>query len=118
MGPTVLAPAGSTWKSVKLTGIDRHTYWVLPLSLLLNAAVFRSFGFGIDAMRATSLLWGLVALAAWWVILRKLTGFGTAVTGLALIAVDYHFLLQTSDGRMDMMCLALGCAGIAAYLAL
>src|SRR5437867_10210201 len=85
LGTTVLDPASSTWKSVKLTGIDRHTYWILPLSLVLNAGVFRAFGFRIDVMRATSLLWGVVALAAWWVILRKLTGLGTAVAGLALI---------------------------------
>lgn len=124
MGTTVLDPASSTWKSVRLTGIDRHTYWVLPLSLLLNAGVFRTFGFQIDAMRAMSLLWGLVALAAWWVILRKLTGAGhaalpgAALAGLALIAVDYHFLLRATEGRMDMMCLALGYAGIASYLVL
>ena len=55
MGTTVLDPASSTWKSVKLTGIDRHTYWVMPLNLLMNAAGFRVFGFSIYSMRLLSL---------------------------------------------------------------
>jgi 4-amino-4-deoxy-L-arabinose transferase-like glycosyltransferase len=117
MGTTVLDPASSTWKSVKLTGIDRHTYWVMPLNLLLNAAGFRVFGFSIFSMRLISLLWGLLALGAWGAILWKLTGQPLLTLGsLGLIAVDYHFLLQASDGRMDVMTVALGWSGVAAYL--
>ena len=117
MGTTVLAPASSTWKSVKLTGIDRHAYWVMPLHLLFNAAGFRVFGFSILSMRLLSLLWGLLALGAWGAILWKLTGQPLLTLGsLALIAVDYHFLLQASDGRMDVMTVALGWSGVAAYL--
>ena len=74
MGTTVLDPASSTWKNVKLTGIDAHTYWVMPLNLLYNAAAFRIFGFSILPMRLLSLAWGLAALAAWGAILWKLTG--------------------------------------------
>ena len=119
MGTTVLDPASSTWKSVKLTGIDRHTYWVMPLDLLLNAAGFRVFGFSIFSMRLLSLLWGLLALVAWGAILWKLTGQPLLTLGsLGLIAVDYHFLMQASDGRMDVMTIALGWGGIAAYLML
>jgi hypothetical protein len=119
MGTTVLDPASSTWKSVKLTGIDRHTYWVMPLSLVANAAGFGIFGFGIFPMRLLSLLWGGVALAAWGLILWKLTGEERLVLGgLGLIAVDYHFLLGAADGRMDMMTVALGWSGVAAYLLL
>ncbi len=119
MGTTVLDPASSTWKSVKLTGIDRHTYWVMPLNLLANAAGFRLFGFNIYAMRLLSLLCGLVALAAWGAILWKLTGSPWLTLGsVALIAVDYHFLMQASDGRMDAMAVALGWSGVAAYLLL
>ena len=119
MGTTVLEPASSTWKSVKLTGIDRHTYWVMPLNLLLNAAGFRAFGFSIFSMRLLSLLWGLIALCAWGVILWKLTGQQLlTLGGVGLIAVDYHFLGQASDGRMDVMAVALGWSGVAAYLML
>jgi len=119
MGTTVLDPASSTWKSVKLTGIDRHTYWVMPLSLLANSLNFRIFGFSIYAMRVLSLFWGLLALSAFTAAVWKLTGrlwlsFGSA----ALIAIDYHFLMQASDGRMDAMAVSLGWSGIAAYLLL
>jgi 4-amino-4-deoxy-L-arabinose transferase-like glycosyltransferase len=117
MGTTVLDPASSTWKSVKLTGIDRHTYWVMPLNLLFNAAGFKVFGFSVFSMRLLSLGWGLVALGAWGAILWKLTGQPALTLGaLGLIAVDYHFLMQASDGRMDVMTVALGWSGVAAYL--
>src|SRR5260370_37081740 len=119
MGTTVLEPASSTWKSVKLTGIDRHTYWVMPLNLLANAAGFRVFGFSIYSMRLLSLLWGMIALCAWGASLWKLTGQPLLTLGsLGLIAVDYHFLMQASDGRMDVMTVALGWSGVAPYLLL
>ena len=119
MGTTVLEPTSTTWKSVKLTGIDRHTYWVMPLNLLMNAVGFRVFGFSIYSMRLLSLLWGLIALCAWGAILWKLTGqAGLTLGSLGLIAVDYHFLMQASDGRMDAMTVALGWSGVAAYLLL
>ncbi|MEO8367773.1 MAG: hypothetical protein ABI806_01050 [Candidatus Solibacter sp.] len=119
MGTTVLEPASSTWKSVNLTGIDRHTYWVMPLSLLQNAAAFRIFGFSVFSIRLISMCWGLLALAAWGAILWKLTGSPLLTLGsLGLITVDYHFMLQASDGRMDVMTVALGWSGVAAYLLL
>ena len=119
MGTPVLEPTSGLWRSVKLTGIDRHTYWVMPLNLLFNAAGFGLFGFGIFPMRLLSLVWGGVALAAWGVILWKLTGEELLVLGgVGLIAVDFHFLLQASDGRMDVMTVALGWSGVAAYLML
>jgi hypothetical protein len=104
---------------VKLTGIDRHTYWVMPLNLLFNAAGFRVFGFSIFSMRLLSVVWGLLALGAWAAILWKLTGQPWLTLGsLGLIVVDYHFLMQAADGRMDVMTVALGWSGVAAYLLL
>ena len=110
MGTTVLDPASSTWKSVKLTGIDRHTYWVMPLNLLMNAAGFRVFGFSIYSMRLLSLFWGLIALSAWGVILWKLTGQqlltlgqpGTDFGGLSLPAAG----IRRPDGHDG------GCIGV------
>jgi hypothetical protein len=119
MGTTVLDPASSTWKNVQLTGIDRHTYWVMPLNLLWNAGAFRVFGFSVFSMRLLSVVWGLLALGAWAAILWKLTGDASVVLGgLGLIAIDYHFLMQASDGRMDAMAFALGWCGVAVYLLL
>lgn len=117
LGTTVLDPASSTWKSVDLTGIDRHTYWVMPLSLLLNSAVFRTFGFSSLAMRLPSLMFGLLFLLAWRVILRRLDAPpGVTLVALLLIAVDFHFQLQAADGRMDAMAAGLGYCAIAVYL--
>jgi hypothetical protein len=119
MGTTVLDPGSSTWKNVKLTGIDRHTYWVMPLNLLFNAAGFRVFGFRILVMRVFSLAWGLIALIAWAIVLWKLTKNRALALGTtALTAIDYHFLAQAGDGRMDVMTVALGWSGVAAYLTL
>jgi hypothetical protein len=118
-GTTVLDPASSTWKNVRLTGIDRHTYWVMPLSLLLDSAVFRFFGFRTFAMRVPSLIFGIMFLLAWRAILRRL-GASPALVALALllIAVDFHFQSQAADGRMDAMAVAFGYSAIAAYLTL
>src|SRR4030095_2783093 len=69
--------------------------------------------------RLLSLFWGLIAMCAWGVILWTLTGQPLlTLISLGLIAVDYHFLMQSSDGRMDAMTVALGWSGVAAYLLL
>src|SRR5260370_23872382 len=117
LGTTVLDPGSSTWKSVDLTGIDRHTYWVMPLSLLLNSAVFSMFGFSSLAMRLPSLLFGLLFLLAWRAILRRLGAPpGVTIAALLLIAVDFHFQSQAADARMDAITARLCYCAIAAYL--
>ena len=119
LGTTILDPASSTWKNVDLTGIDRHTYWVMPLSLLLNSATFRFFGFGSLQMRASAIIFGLFLLLAWRTILVRLHATPVlTLTALLLIAVDYHFQSQAADGRMDAMAAGLGYASLACYLAL
>lgn len=114
MGTTVLETAGSGLK-----GIREHTYWVQPLHLLFQAGWYELFGFSLASLRAVSILWGLVALAAWFLIMKQLSGeraLGFLTAGL--LAVDYTFVAVGSLGRMDMMCAALGFAALAAYLAL
>jgi len=114
MATTVLETEGSA-----LRGIREHTYWVLPLHLVAQAGWYKVFGFGLVQLRALSILWGLVALAAWFLIMRQLSGeraMGLLTAGL--LAVDYTFVAVGSLGRMDMMCAALGFAGLAAYLTL
>lgn len=114
MGTTVLETEGSA-----LRGIHEHTYWVLPLHLVWQAGWYKLFGFGLLQLRAVSIMWGLVALAAWFVIVRRLSGERAAgLLTAGLLAVDYTFVAVGSLGRMDMMCAALGFAGLAAYLAL
>lgn len=112
MGTTVLE-SHDGW----LDGIERHTYWVLPLYLVTLAGWFKAFGASLIAMRLFSMFWGLVALASWFSIVRRLTGdVRIGLCAVSLLAVDYVFIMTASSGRMDMMCTALGSAGIATYL--
>jgi 4-amino-4-deoxy-L-arabinose transferase-like glycosyltransferase len=114
MGTLALEPAG-TW----LTGIDTHTYWVMPLHSLTLAIWYDIFGFSAVSMRTLSVFWGLIALASWFLILKSLTRNSSyALLAVVLIALDYHFIALSAVGRMDMMSAALGFAGLAAYLRL
>ena len=117
MGTSVLEESGTL--NTRLEGIKEHTYWVMPLDLVAQAGWYRLFPFSLFTMRALSIMWGLVALVAWFIIVHRLSGnINTAVLAFALIAVDYVFMTQASIGRMDMMCAALGFLALATYLAL
>lgn len=103
----------------KIKGLDRYTYWVMPLHLVTQAGWYKIFGFSLFSMRSLSIVWGLIALLAWYLILESLTGDSAlAVLALGIIATDYVFLQRASDGRMDMMSAALGFSSLAAYLRL
>src|SRR5436305_5190042 len=71
MGTSVMETAGTRWK-----GIDRHTYWTVPLHFLAQAGWYEIFGFGLFPMRALSAAWGLVALAAFYLTALLLTRDG------------------------------------------
>jgi len=116
MGTSVIDQTG-TFRSVKLDGIDRYTYWIMPLYVLAQSAWYQVAGFSLMAMRALSMLWGVIALCAWFAILRALTADRTAaLLGVALLAVDFQFVWSGSGGRMDMMAEALASTGLALYL--
>lgn len=111
MGTLVVEP--NLW----LPGINQHTYWVMPLHLVTQTAWYKLFGFSLFSMRTLSTFWGLVALASWFVIIRYLWGnLHAALLAVVLLAIDYNFIMGASFGRMDLMCAALGFAGLAAYL--
>ncbi len=117
-GTSVLDPTAS-FRTNNLTGIHEHTYWIVPLFPLAEAAWFRAIGYGLMQARYLSILWGLVALWAWYRMLKILTGDERiAVLAMGLMAVDFTFVWTSSVGRMDMMCAALGGAGLTAFLAL
>ncbi len=95
----------------------QRTYVQPPLYFIVTAALFRIVGFGVAQVRLLSVFFGLVCLFSWYIIVRSLTKSAAAallVTGL--ISVDYFFLIGASHGRMDMMCVGLGSAGLAAYI--
>lgn len=118
MGMSVIEPTG-TWFNAELKGIREYTYLIMPLHPVVLAAWFRVFGFGLLQTRLLSAFWGAIALAAWFFIVERLTR-NAAAGGLAalLLALDFTFLWSAADGRMDMMCVALGSAALAVYLKL
>ena len=117
MGTTVLESAGTP-----LHGLERHTYWVMPLYIVGQASVYELFGAGLLQTRLFSLGWGLILLVSWWVILRVLfqerDGKYIALLGVFVMAIDSYLIAIGSTGRSDMMCAGLGSAALAAYLAL
>ena len=115
MGTTVVEQASQPF----LNGIDRYTYWVMPLHLLMQAALYKIFGFSLLTMRSLSVIFGLLALGSWFLIVKALSQSNTvAALTVILLALDYNFVMSSSFGRVDMMCAGLGSAGLAAYLAL
>jgi Dolichyl-phosphate-mannose-protein mannosyltransferase len=117
-GTSVLDPTAS-FRTNNLSGIRQHTYWIVPLFPLAEAVWFRMTGFGLMQVRYLSILWGLVALWAWYRMLKILSGDErVAVLALGLMAVDFTFAYTASVGRMDMMAAALGGAGLTAFLIL
>ena len=111
---TVLETKGSN-----LHGLDQHTYWVMPLHLLVQAFWYKIAGFSLLKMRLISVTFGLLALLAWFVVVRKLLGNKEiALLTIVILASDYFFLMGASFGRMDMMSMALGASALAVYLTL
>src|SRR3954454_505992 len=54
-GTSVLDPTAS-FRTNNLTGIRQHTYWIVPLFPLAEAAWFRVMGFGLMQLRYLSIL--------------------------------------------------------------
>lgn len=117
-GTSVLDPTAA-FRTNNLTGINQHTYWIVPLYPLVQAAWYRVVGFGLMHLRYLSAVWGLVTLWAWYRILMIVCGDRRVATlALGLMAVDFTVVWSASFGRMDIMAAALGSAGLAAYLSL
>jgi hypothetical protein len=102
--------------NVWLPGLDEHLYANMPLYFLGLGAWFKAFGVDIVTMRLFSVIWGAIALAAWYLIVRRLTpNRGIALLSLVLIGLNYDYADLTAD-RYDIMCAALNALGLAAYL--
>lgn len=100
-------------------GIDKYTYWIMPLDIPAQAAWYKVVGFGLFQMRMLSAAWGLLAILSWWVIVYTLSGNrNVALLTASIIALDYAFITGASFGRMDMMCAALSFAAFGSYLTL
>jgi len=112
MGTTILESQG-TW----MEGMDRHTYWILPLHVLAQAAWYKIFGFSLLTLRWLSIFWGAAILFAWYALMRRLSPAPwIALLTVSLLTLDFHFISIAALGRMDAMCAGLGWAGVAVYV--
>src|SRR4051812_45573124 len=48
------------WHGTGLQGIDKHTYWIMPLEPVALALWYRIAGFSLFTSRLHSILWGLL----------------------------------------------------------
>jgi 4-amino-4-deoxy-L-arabinose transferase-like glycosyltransferase len=73
-----------------LPGLERRTYWVMPLHLVVLAGWFKIVGVGLWQMRLLAILWGAIGLGAVWSLLWRLTRNAQVVSvAAALSATDY-----------------------------
>jgi 4-amino-4-deoxy-L-arabinose transferase-like glycosyltransferase len=99
-----------------LHGIDQTFYWMAPLSMVLQAGVFKLFGFGLRIQRELSVVAGVAAVLLWYLALRRLVADRIAALAALLLSADFVFLSLASLGRSDMISLALAMAAVAGYL--
>jgi hypothetical protein len=112
LGSSVLAPYGYQ----ELPGVHQYTYWQFPLYFVALGTWFRVVPATVVWMRLFSVAWGFVFIASWFIVVRSLSRKDSlALLVASLIALDYAVLVTASNGRMDMMCAALGMAGLASY---
>jgi hypothetical protein len=113
-GTPLLETAGQFWR-----GINLRTYWVVPLQFFVQVPWFKLFGFSLLSARFFALTWGLVGLASWGFIVKRVTGNSSmAFWTILLLAFDYQFVSQMALDRMDAMSLGLASLAILSYLEL
>jgi hypothetical protein len=100
-----------------LKDIDRYTYWIMPIYPVLQALWYRLFSFGLESMRALSILCGLIGLLCWTYVFRRLTEDSQgALLFMALMACDYVNMTGAGTGRPDVMSFMFQAGAFAAYL--
>jgi len=103
--------------TTRIPEIQHYCYIYGPDYLFAAAAWMKVFGYGLMQIRMFSIMWALLAMAAWFRIIERLTRdrFAAAL-GVVLLAVNYQFIVEAANGRFDMMCASLGSIALAAYL--
>jgi hypothetical protein len=102
---------------VTLPGVHRHTYWIMPLHAVSQAAWYGVVGFGLDQLRWHSVFWSLVWIFSIGTVVYRFWGdCWVALAAAVLVALDPVALNVSTLGRMDVMCAALGMAGCAWYV--
>ncbi len=90
----------------------------MPVFQLAVAGWIFIVGFSILKVRLLAILAGLILLAAWYIIVYRLSGGNCRLAWLAvaLIAIDESFIQRATMARPDILAAALAFSGIAAYI--
>lgn len=99
-----------------LRGIDQAFYWMAPMGMVLQAGVFKVFGFGMLVQRELSVVCGLGAVLLWYLALRRLVAERIAVLAAVLLSADFVFCSVSSRGRVDMISVFFAMAALAGYM--
>ena len=112
LGSSVLDPYGYQ----ELPGVHQYTYWQFPLYFAALGTWWRVLPATVIWMRLFSVAWGCAFVISWFAVVRSLSRKDSlALLAASLVAFDYSLLVSASNGRMDMMCAALGLAGLGGY---
>lgn len=99
--------------------IDEHTYWQPPLQFLLLAGSFKVLGLSLLSARLVSIAAAVVAVAATYLLTRRVYGERAAPLAALLLAVNSLFFFTGTQARMDITVAALtSLAVLAAVIAL
>lgn len=113
----VLRNTSFEWIGTSYTRIDQHTYAWMPLYLLGEAGWMLLFPASLFSIRLFSVAWVPFSIAALWLIIRRSGGSQrSAWLGAAIYSTSFMLMDVAKDGRPELMCLALGWGGVAAYL--
>ncbi len=98
-------------------GMDYYTFHMPPLWFLFQAAWYGVFDFGVFQMRALSAAFGLLLVVSLYLFTRRVTAnHWVGLLAAVIVATDYNITRWAGDGRMDIMCAALGFAAAAAFV--
>lgn len=115
LGSPTLDPDGY----LHFPGVQRYTYWQFPLYFVALGAWLHAVPATAAGVRLFSAGFGLLYIFSWFLFVRSVTrNENLALLVGAAVALDYACISAASDGRMDMMCAALGEAALAAYVSL
>lgn len=100
----------------RVPGIEHHTYWIMPVYPLLQAAWYQVAPFRLEAARALSVIFSVSGLLLWGSFLLRMTA-DRWIAGLfvALLSVDYLLVNSGGFGRPDIVAFAFQAGALAAY---
>ena len=114
LGMPILLSQREFWPSV-----DYYTFHAPPLWFLFQTAWYGLVDFGVFQMRTLSAVFGLILVISLYLFTRRITSnHWVGLLAAIIVATDCNITHWAGDGRMDVMCAALGFSAIAAYVCL